>query len=179
MPQFAKILFLTNPIKYQSVDKIARFFYFILVVAALPLDLNQIKKTKDMKTQIKQVTAATLIVLIFMAVGIKANASTTKLTNSNNTETTLQLEDWMIDETIWNASEEAIFVSETDVALEVENWMTNHRIWHAHHHFQFDTELTLEMESWMTDEAIWTVNNVMAEEELTVEDWMTDSKIWK
>ena len=106
-----------------------------------------------METKIKQVTAATFIALLLMAVGIKADASATKLTNANKAETTLQVEDWMIDETIWNASEMSFFTYETDAALKVEDWMT--------------------------DKATWAITEIMAEEKLTVEDWMLDSKIWE
>ena len=132
-----------------------------------------------MKTKIKQVTAATFIALLLMAVGIKADASATKLTNANKAETTLQVEDRMIDETIWNASEMSFFTYETDAALKVEDWMTNHRIWHTHSHFNFEPKIALEVENWMTDKATWAITETMAEEKLTVENWMLDSKIWE
>ena len=169
----------TNRIKFQSVDKIRQFFYFIFPTVVLPVDLNQTKKLNIMKTTLKQLAAATFIVLIAMAISINTDASTTKLINANNTETTLELEDWMTNETIWNASEMAFYTSETDAELEIENWMTNHRTWHTHSRVYFETELALEMENWMTDETTWTVNETMTEEQLTVEDWMTDSKIWE
>lgn len=122
-----------------------------------------------MKTKIKQVTATTLIVLSLMVIGI--NASATKLTGCETVDSSLQVEEWMIDETIWNTANTTAFAQETDVNLEVECWMTNDEIWNVNYNFVAETETNLEIENWMTDAENWDVNDLMKGSELALEIW--------
>lgn len=108
-----------------------------------------------MKTKIKQVTAATLIVFSLMASGI--NASATKHTGCRVVESTLEIEDWMTDETIWSTAN--IFAQETDANLMVETWMTNSETWNVINNITTEKETSLEIETWMTDAENWEVDN--------------------
>ncbi|WP_319479900.1 hypothetical protein [uncultured Draconibacterium sp.] len=122
-----------------------------------------------MKTKIKQVTAATLIVLSLMVIGI--NASATKLTGCKIVESSLELEDWMTDETIWSTANTTAFAQEKDVNMAFESWMTNDEIWNVNYHFVAETETSLEIENWMIDAENWDVNDLMKGSELALEIW--------
>lgn len=122
-----------------------------------------------MKTTIKQVTATTVIILSLMVIGI--NASATKLTGCEIIDSSLQVEEWMIDETIWNTANTSAFVQETDVNLEVECWMTNDEIWNVNYNLVAETETSLEIENWMIDTKNWDVSDLMKGSELALEIW--------
>ncbi|WP_163325836.1 hypothetical protein [Draconibacterium mangrovi] len=104
-----------------------------------------------MKTKIKQVTAATLIVLSLMVIGI--NASATKLTGCRIVESSLELEDWMTDETFWSTA--SVFVQVTDDNLVIEDWMTSENTWLV---VEKAIEPELALESWMIDTENWNVD---------------------
>ncbi len=127
-----------------------------------------------MKTKIKQVTAATLIVLSLMVIGI--NASATKHTGCRVVESSLELEDWMTDETIWSTAN--VFAQETDANLVVEDWMTDTEAWNVNNSFATETETSLEIENWMTSESTWMVVEKAIEPELALENWMMDAENW-
>lgn len=104
-----------------------------------------------MKTKIKQVTAATLIVLSLMVIGI--NASATKLPGCKVVESSLGLEDWMTDETIWSTAN--VYTEETEANLIIEDWMTSESTWLV---VEKAIEHELALENWMTDAENWNVD---------------------
>ena len=110
-----------------------------------------------MKTLIKQLSAA--IILSAFVFGY-SNANATELVNPANdyAESSLYMEDWMMDETLWNNTSFMleILVTETESALEIENWMIS------------DNFTTPGM-----------VHEVEAEQKLSLENWMIDSEIWR
>ena len=132
-----------------------------------------------MKTTVKQLTATTFIALFLIAIGVKAEGVTTKLSVNEATETTLRLENWMTDQTIWSTSNMEFFVLESDDNLEVEDWMTNAETWNANFNFYDEAESSLEVENWMTDVETWNVKKNIDEPGLAIKDWMIDSEIWK
>jgi len=105
-----------------------------------------------MKTTMKHLAAGTFIALLLIVGNVKAEGTEVK-TTSQAIETSLQVEKWMTDETIWNKK---TFTNE--IAQE--------------------TETTLDLENWMTSEETWNVNNTENEPELAVESWMTNNNIW-
>lgn len=109
-----------------------------------------------MKTTEKQLAALTLIALILL-VGNANAEGTEKITAKQAIETSLQLEPWMIDETIWNSAKPSNFeiTQETETGLEFEYWMTSSKTWRLENHFAEETESDLEIENWMTSEEIW------------------------
>lgn len=134
-----------------------------------------------MKTTMKQLATATFIALLLLVVNVKAEGTEKIASMNNNIETTLHLENWMTDETIWNSDSFSNheFYQETETGLEIENWMTNAKTWNFEYDFLRVTETSLELESWMTSEETWNKSELNNEAALTIESWMTDSNIWK
>jgi hypothetical protein len=134
-----------------------------------------------MKTTVKHLTAGTFIALLLLVGNVKAEGTETKASSRENIETTLQLENWMTDEVIWNTNTISIseISQETETNLDLENWMTSEETWNTSNNFVEETEAGMELESWMTSEETWNENNLNQETELTVENWMIDNNVWK
>ena len=132
-----------------------------------------------MKTTVKQIAAGTFIALLLMVGNVYATE--TKASSHEAIETTLQLENWMTNESIWNTNSINIaeFVQETETSMELENWMTNAETWNLNNSFVNEAESGLELENWMTNDATWNKVYNDTETELTVEDWMINSNIWE
>lgn len=132
-----------------------------------------------MKTTLKQLTTGTFITLLFLAGNAKA--SEIKTTRFEAKETTLQLESWMTDETIWNNNTVKImdFSQETEANLPLENWMINTDLWDINNSILEDAEAELQLEDWMINDETWNTKNVTIEPELTVEPWMINNNIWE
>lgn len=133
-----------------------------------------------MKTTMKKLTAGAFVALLLLVGNVRADGTELKASSRENIETTLQLENWMIKETIWNTNSMGIadFVHETEASLEIENWMTKEKIWKAGELFVEEIEAGMKLESWMTSEKTWNLNKMNAEEELSVEGWMVNNKAW-
>ena len=108
-----------------------------------------------MKTTLKQIAAGTFIVLLVLAGNVKAEGTELKTSALVITETSLQIENWMTSEAVWNKNT----LSYLDFALE--------------------TEENMEIESWMASETIWNVEEIIKDENLLLENWMVDSEVWK
>jgi hypothetical protein len=134
-----------------------------------------------MKTTMKHLATATFITLILFVVNFKAEGTEKRASTHESIETTLQLENWMTDETIWNTNSFSNdeFYQETETGLELESWMTNAETWNFEFGILQETETGLELENWMTSEKIWNTSELNNEAALTIESWMTDSNIWK
>ncbi len=134
-----------------------------------------------MKTTMKQLTAVTFIALILLVGNVKAEGTEVKASGRENIETTLQIENWMINDDVWNSniSKTTDFVQETETSLELENWMINSETWNSNLNFVEETETGMSLENWMMNEKIWNLNDTDNETELKVESWMTDNNIWK
>ena len=132
-----------------------------------------------MKTTVRQITAGIFIALLLL-VG-NAKASEIKAIRHKTVETTLQLESWMVNETIWNTNSPNIieFAHETEADLELESWMTNDESWNLDNRFVKETETGLELEGWMTNDATWNKVYKDKETELKVENWMINNNIWE
>lgn len=138
-------------------------------------------KTENMKTTMKQFTAGTFIALLLLVGNVKAEGTELKASGHENIETTLQIENWMTNDAIWNANtlKTTGFEQETETGLELENWMTNSETWNAHYNFVEETETGMSLESWMMNQKIWDLNAMENETELALESWMTNKNIWK
>jgi hypothetical protein len=134
-----------------------------------------------MKTTMKNLAAAAFIAFLLIVGNVKAEGTETKAT-SQAVETTLQLENWMISETIWNTKPAANFavVQETENGLQLENWMTNASGWNSNNNFAEVAEPEMVLENWMTNDKVWNnYNNVEeTETEMKVENWMTNNIVW-
>ena len=118
------------------------------------LETKQLK-IENMKTTLKQIATGTFILLLVLAGNVKSEGTELKASGLEITESSLQLENWMVRESIWNTSS----FTNMDFALE--------------------TEAIPEIESWMTSEAIWNVEEEIKEAELPLEDWMVNTEVWK
>ena len=138
-------------------------------------------KTNNMKTTVKKLAAGTIFALILLAGNVRANGTEMKASSLDIVETSLQLENWMTNETIWNNNSTYTldFGLETEADLELENWMTSDSNWEYAMVIEIEPEAELEIEDWMTSEEVWNVNEIEIEEKLALENWMTDSKVWK
>jgi hypothetical protein len=132
-----------------------------------------------MKTSVKQIAAGTLLALLLMVGNVKATE--TKASIQATVETTLELENWMTNEAIWNTNSINIaeFVLETEPTMELENWMTSENSWNVNNNFVEEVETEMELEDWMTNDETWNTVNNDIESELTVENWMVSNDIWE
>ena len=134
-----------------------------------------------MKTTMKQLTASTFIALLLLVGNVNAKGTEAKASRHENIESSLQLENWMTDEAIWNTNTARFteLVQETETTLEFENWMTNSETWNSIYNFVEETETGMSLENWMMNEKVWNSEAMDSETELKVENWMTDNNIWK
>ena len=136
-----------------------------------------------MKTTVKQIAATTLVALLFMAINVKAEGTETKTSSQANIETTLELENWMTDETVWNSNfvNNTEFVLETELELTLEDWMTSAESWDLGLDFAVEIESGLALEDWMTDSESWNgkyIFVVEVEPALEIEKWMISNRAW-
>ena len=111
-----------------------------------------------MKTSMKQLAAGTILALLLMAVNVHAEGKeATKASSLEATETTMELESWMIDESIWNTTTSFIKEEVTEESLNLEGWMFNDESWNNIETMKIEseTEGSLELENWMTDSLVW------------------------
>jgi hypothetical protein len=134
-----------------------------------------------MKTTVKQLAAGTFVAFLLLVGNVNAEGTEVKASSHENMETTLQLEEWMTNESFWNSNSVNIsnFGVETEAKLELEDWMTSEENWNSSNNMVEETEAGMEIESWMTSEEAWNPNFSVNETELKVENWMIESKIWK
>ena len=91
-------------------------------------------------------------------------------------EKTLDLEDWMIDESYFA---DINVNPETEEALQLDDWMTNENYFNPVT-FQVDveTESPLELEDWMLNENYFqSVKN--EEQPMALKNWMISENFWK
>ena len=131
-----------------------------------------------MKNIVKQLATGTFIAFLLLAGNVRADDTKTKALGLELIETSLQLENWMTDEALWNTDSfyTGYFTLETE--LVIESWMTSENIWNLNNNFVAETEAGIALESWMTSEEIWNVEETVVEEALNLEHWMTDSEVW-
>ncbi len=122
-----------------------------------------------MKAIVKQVAAGTFIALLLMVGSV--DAKNFKASSSKIAETTLQMENWM--------------TNETKPAMKLENWMKCAKAWNRNSIFIKEVEAEMELESWMTDAITWNTNYrniaefvVETETSMKLENWMTSAKTW-
>ena len=103
-----------------------------------------------MKTTVKQLAVVTFAALLLSFVNVKAEGTEAKASSVESIDTTLQLEKWMTEETIW--SWDFNFANETENEMELENWMTNDKTWNT---TEVNTDSKLAVEPWMINENYW------------------------
>lgn len=127
-----------------------------------------------MKTRMTQLVAALFFVLVF-AGNVNATEHDVKASSHESIETSLEFENWMMDEYVWST---ANFVgTAADATLDVENWMTNELVWEVENN-------ALLLEEWMTDNTVWDLEQEVSfvtenDSELAMEQWMVKQNIWE
>ena len=111
-----------------------------------------------MKTSVKQLAAGTILAILIMVGNTNAKATEVK-SLTPVTETSFDIENWMIDETVWEIQAPMNFeiVNETETDLELENWMTSEDTWNSTESIIEEKETELMVEDWMFSEKIWDV----------------------
>jgi len=129
-----------------------------------------------MKNTLKQITAGSFVALLLIVGNVKAEGTEIKASNNETMETTLQLEKWMTDASVWKTNSINIeeFILETEPSMELERWMTNADAWNLNNSFVQEVEADMELEGWMTNDEMWNTDNI-----LSIEPWMTDNNIWE
>lgn len=137
-----------------------------------------------MKTRINQSAVALLIAFIISIGSVQATKRVTKASGHESIiETSLELENWMTDEGLWNTASALIYMELHDEIIELESWMTDSDVWKTTESFDYKkkSETSLELEGWMTDESTWSmawVPEVETEKDLAIEYWMMNENIW-
>lgn len=113
-----------------------------------------------MKTSMKQLTAGALLAFLLVVGNVKAEGTEIKSPSSLEAiETKLEIENWMMDESIWKDTPFVMMEQETEESMELENWMTNENTWNsefeADNAMKTEKESKLQLESWMTAESLW------------------------
>lgn len=134
-----------------------------------------------MKTTMKQLATGTFIALLLLVGNVKAEGTEVIASSHENSETALQLENWMTDEFYWNTNSINMSVvnQETESGLELESWMTSENTWSFNYNVVEETEAGMEIENWMTSDKTWNLCNKSVEADLTVENWMLNNEAWK
>lgn len=109
-----------------------------------------------MKTTLKQITAGAFLAILVLIGNTKVKGSEVEILK-NTIETTLTLESWMINETVWNTKSIMNYeiVQEAETSLQLEYWMTSETIWNSNQNIIEETEVQLRIEDWMVKENIW------------------------
>lgn len=114
-----------------------------------------------MKTRLTQIILATFLLAFLIAGNVSAKGSKLAIASclENVTESKLELESWMLNESNWANFETSTYVvtEYSEKSLEVEDWMLDQSNW-LNENFQYSTaeaENVLMLEDWMTNEVYW------------------------
>lgn len=82
-----------------------------------------------------------------------ANDATVSSLEIEEAEPALEIEEWMVDDTLWGASMEQTneLIDDIEPAMEIENWMTNDSLWKLKDTDNWDIEEDMVIEKWMTE----------------------------
>lgn len=130
-----------------------------------------------MKTRFNQILLLALVSFFLLAGNV--NAEGTERTNASSleilNEPALELENWMVDENYWAASD--IYGVQYEEVLNIENWMVDEEYWSVASANQ--TEETMNVEDWMVNAPFFAVETINSlETELGVESWMVNANFW-
>lgn len=110
-----------------------------------------------MKATINKLAAAVIFAFILLAGNVRAEGNDAIASSLENTiEATLQLENWMTDETVWNVTETSITM-EAEEGLEMENWMISDSTWEVKTTQNVEKDADLQLEEWMINKKVWNI----------------------
>ena len=111
-----------------------------------------------MKTTMKQLAAGTILGLLLIAVNVHAEGKGTTIASSlESIETTMEIENWMIDESVWNLASTCNLDEAIEESLNLEDWMISDENWNNIQNMDSATEMetSMDLECWMTDSLVW------------------------
>ena len=120
------------------------------------LPINKLYRIEIMKTTVKQITAAAFIAILLLIGNTNVKGSEVEMLKPT-IETTLNVENWMFDETVWNKTSAMNYeiIQAAEISLELENWMTCETTWNLNENIIEETETQLKVEEWMISDDIW------------------------
>jgi hypothetical protein len=145
------------------------------------------KIIETMKTRISHLVFAAIFTLLLAGGNVKAEGTELIASGHENAkETSLEVENWMVNDDLWSTSYDVNLNVASEIYLEVENWMVNDKLWPSVEIFNnaLDLEIKLEVENWMIDEKEWEIpaaciSQVLNhEKDLNLEGWMINQNIW-
>lgn len=135
-----------------------------------------------MKTTMKQFTASAFLTLLMLVGNVNAEGTQAKASGrENSNESSLQVEKWMIENTIWNAEERNTNLNSTGNfdSLQIEDWMIESNLSEASYFVSETSEQELKLEDWMTENSNLNGSlSVEQENPLYTESWMTTGQPW-
>ena len=112
-----------------------------------------------MKTRINQLVVAALFALIMLVGNVSAKGTEINASSHENiVESSLEMEDWMVNENCWNSAEDAFYFFEIeDESFALESWMTDVNTWifSSLEYLETETDQELSFESWMIKKNVW------------------------
>ncbi|MFV0268729.1 MAG: hypothetical protein ACK5HT_16510 [Draconibacterium sp.] len=111
-----------------------------------------------MKTRMNHFAAIAIFAIIIFAGNVNAHENKAKASSHEAlTETSLQIENWMTDEHVWNVQAAPGTAREAEAELKVESWMTDQKAWELAYLAATETEAQLTLEDWMMNNTYWKI----------------------
>ncbi len=109
-----------------------------------------------MKTKVNQMMFAAIFALFIISGNANATGKEAIVVSSleNTVDAKLELENWMVEDTYWVKAET---VQQTEESLLLEPWMIDQSNWNVpvSENEIAEAEKQLEMEEWMTNNVFW------------------------
>ncbi|MCK3686371.1 hypothetical protein [Maribellus sp. YY47] len=111
-----------------------------------------------MKTRFNHFIAMTIFAVTIFAGNVNASDNRAKASSHDATvETSLAIENWMTDESVWNVQAKTIAAPEAETELQLESWMTDEKAWKVSSTNSVEKEGQLTLENWMIDNSYWKI----------------------
>jgi len=111
-----------------------------------------------MKTRFSYLVAIAIFSVIIFAGNVNANENKAKASSHEAlVETSLTIENWMTDQSVWNLKVTDNFADESEAQLEMESWMTDENAWEVSFTNSIESENHLSLENWMTNNSYWKI----------------------
>ena len=111
-----------------------------------------------MKTRNKLFTAAAILAFVLFAGNVFATEKEAFASSHESiTETSLQIENWMTSNDVWDVEDSKMILQETDADLDVENWMTDDDVWSTGYFETVAHESDMSVENWMINNEYWKI----------------------
>ena len=110
-------------------------------------------------------TIRNLFIIAVLAFSLSniVNAKETKYkvasSHENIEETTLNLENWMLEDHFWNTTESSLYALDAEDTMSLECWMLDDSKWKTDIESDLEEEKELEFESWMINANYWETEN--------------------